>query len=181
MGYRLFRLLLFVVMISGTLSASDSGERRKTSRHLPESTLYVYLNQAGGWCALRSRTAFMDEVRSDKASQLEADQAQVWLKGTDIEKITEFRMDADGEWSTTSTYKLDEKRTVVSVNVIARSGEPATDKAFRFTVSKGIYSPNTDPALSSETFRKAISASSFPYWDLVEKLAKNKTAPRLCN
>ncbi|GEM_PF-2535731 len=179
MGYRLFWLLLFVGIIGGTLSASDSGGRN-TSSHLPESTLYVYLNHVGGWCALRSRSTFMAEVRSDKASQLEADQAQVWLRGMVVYKITEFRMDADGEWSTTSTYKLDENGTVVSANVVARSGEPASDKTFRFIVSKGVYSPNPPPFLSSETFRKAISASSFPYWDLVEKLANSKTAPKMC-
>jgi hypothetical protein len=180
MGCRLFCLLLFVRMISGALSASDSGGRPDTSKDVPESTLYAYLNQAGGWCALRSRTTFMAEVRSDKASQLEADQAQIWLKGTIVDKITEFRMDADGEWSTTSTYRVDESGNVVSVNVVARSGEPATNKTFNFTVAKGVYSPNTPSSLSPETFRKAVSASSFPYWDLVEKLASNKAAEKLC-
>lgn len=180
MGYRLFCLLLFVGMISGALSASDSGGHRNTSTHVPESTLYVYLNQAGGWCALRSRTTFMAEVRSDKASQLEADQAQVWLKGTIVDRIAEFRMDADGEWSTTSTYKLDESGNVVSADVVARSGEPATDKTFNFTVAKGVYNPNTPSFLSPETFRKAVSASSFPYRDLIEKLVSNKTAEKLC-
>ncbi len=180
MGYRMFRLLLFVGMISGASFASDSGGRHNTSTHVPESTLYVYLNQAGGWCALRSRTTFMAEVRSDKASQLEADQAQVWLNGTILDRITEFRMDSDGEWSTTSTYKLDESRNVVSVNVVARSGEPATDKTFNFTVTKGVYSPKTPSFLSPEVFRKPASASSFPYWDLIEKLDSNKTAKKLC-
>jgi hypothetical protein len=180
MGYRLFCLLLFVEMINGSLSASDSGGRRTTSTHVPESTSYVYLNQAGGWCALRSRTIFMAEVKSDKASQLEADQAQVWLKGTILNRITEFRMDADGEWSTTSTYKLDESGNVVSVSVVARSGEPATDKTFNFTVTKGVYSPNTPSLFSPEAFRKSISASSFPFRDLIEKLASDKTAQRLC-
>jgi len=90
-------------------------------------------------------------------------------------------MDADGEWSTTSTYKLDASRTVLSVTVVARSGEPATDKNLNFTLSKGVYRPNTPAFLSPKTFRKAISASSFPYWDLVEKLAGNKTAQELCN
>jgi len=180
MGYRMFRLLLFVGMISGVSFASGPGGPRNTSTHVPESALYVYLNQAGGWCALRSRTTFMAEVRSDKASQLDADQAQVWLKGTILDRVTEFRMDADGEWSTTSTYKLDENRNVVSANVVARSGEPATDKTFNFTVTKGVYSPNTPSFLSPETFRKVVSASSFPYWDLVEKLASNKTAQKLC-
>ena len=181
MGYRLFCMLVFVGVISGALSASDSGGHRNTSTHVPESTLYVYLNRAGGWCALRSRTTFMAEVRSDKASQLEADQVQVWLKGMIVDRIAEFRMDADGEWSTTSTYKLDESSTVVSVNVVARSGEPATDKTLNFTVTEGVYSPNTPSFLSPETFRKAISASSFPYWDLVEKLSSNKTTQKLCD
>jgi len=122
----------------------------------------------------------MAEVKSDKASQLEADQAQVWLKGTILDRITEFRMDADGEWSTTSTYKLDESGHVVSANVVARSGEPATDKSFNFAVTKGVYSPNTPSFLSPEAFRKPVSASSFPYRDLIEKLASNKTAKKLC-
>jgi len=181
MGYRLFYLLLFVGTIGGAMSASDAGgPPRNTSAPVPESTVYVYLNRAGGWCAVRNRTTFMAEVKSDKASPLEADQAQVWLKGMIVVRVTEFRMDADSEWSTTSTYKLDESGNVVSANVVARSGKPATGKTLNFNVANGIYSPDTPSFLSPETFRKPVSASSFPYSDLIEKLASNKTAKKLC-
>jgi len=181
MNNRWFRLLSFVGIVSFALSASNSGGQSKTLTRVPESTLYVYLNQNNGWCALRSRTTFMAEVNSDKASQFEADQAQIWFRGTTIKRLTEFRMDAEGEWSTTSTYNLDESGNVISVNVVARSGETATDKTFNFIVTKGIYSPKIPSALSPETFRKAISYSSFPFLDLSKKLAGDKTAKKLCS
>lgn len=180
MKYRLPHFVFLVAIIGGVFPPSHAGVRHGSVESASESTLYTYLNDAGGWCALKDRTAFMAEVRSDKASQLDADQAQVWFKAGRLYKVTEFRMDADGEWSTTSTYKTDMGGNITSASVIVRSGEPATDKTFRFIVANGVYSPRTPRSFSPKTFRKATSAASFPYLGLVVKLGASKATEKLC-
>jgi len=181
MGYRLFCLLLFVGMICVASPAAGPSRRSAASTPLPESHLYVYLNHDGGWCALKNRETFMSEVKSDNAAEFDTDEAQVWLSGARVDKVEEFRTDEDAEWTTISTYKLDEAGNVVSVRIVLRSGEPLADKTFNFTVTKGVYNPDVSSLFSPKAFRKAVSASSFPFLDLVKKLASDKAAQKLCS
>ena len=145
-----------------------------------DGTAYMYLNFEHHWCAVRSVENFKNLVNSDDASQLDADQAQVWFSGDRPVRISEFRMDADGEWSTTAIYSLNSVMNVTSSYLIIRSGDPPKDRLSRFTVRRGAYEPKPGPILSANVFRQAISLSSFPFAPLVKRARNIDPKAKLC-
>lgn len=146
-----------------------------------DGTVYVYLNFKQRWCAVRSVGTFKKLVNSDDASELEADQGQVWFAGDRPARVSEFRMDADGEWSTTATYYLDNTMNVTSVDLIGRSGEPARDKLWHFAVGKRGYEPNPGSGLTAAVFRQAKTFSSFPFASLARRARNLDTKGKLCS
>jgi hypothetical protein len=172
--------LLSCVIFASGLSLSCTSVGAGESVPAPDRSFYIYLNNEGGWCALSSRAQFMSEVRSSAASQLEADQAQVWLAGKIPVRVAEFRMDSEGEWSTTSTYELNRRGVVTAVDVIVRSGDPPTDKNHHFDVADGAYTPETPSSFSPKTFRKAVSIAAFPFALLVNRFAGDGQVEKVC-
>ena len=146
-----------------------------------ESSFFVYLNDRGGWCALRNRAAFVAEVNSDKAAAFESDQGQVWIAKNKPTHIEEFRMDAEGEWSLLATYTLDDKGYVAAARVVERSGEPPEDKAYNFEVVNGTYLPNVPKALSANMFRAATKLHVFPFSHLIDRFIRDTTIDRFCD
>jgi hypothetical protein len=168
--------MLLSALIIGMGSAAPS-DARPASTNM--RSFYIYRTNGRKWCALRSHRAFNEAI--GEASQFEDDEIQIWISGGRPVRLTEFRMDADAEWSITSTYNFDSAGHVSTVRVVLRSGDPLTDRVFKFNVAKGAYRPAVPRVLSPEIFRKAGELASFPFSHLIRRLAGGQMIDKLCD
>ena len=170
-----------VVPLAMLLACSSPTSSNSETTHKGETSFFVYLNNKGGWCALRSRAEFVAEVNSNLAAAFESDQGQVWISKNKATRIEEFRMDAEGEWSLLSTYQIDAYGRVATVRAVLRDGEPQSDKVYNFKVSKGTYVPKIPKYLPPNTFRAATKITSFPFSHLVELFIQDNKIDRYCD
>jgi hypothetical protein len=109
------------------------------------------------------------------ANQQDVDEGTLWLAKDTITAVDEYRTDADLEWSTLIKYRVDPGGRITSAEVSFRS-DGTGDRKATFAVAKGAYRLIKGPLEASTfKFRRASTASSFPFASLARAFASPGT------